>query len=72
MNKLLGMVGTTVGGGLIGAGIQRSQMFGNKLSSGLSKMVGKSGLKFDETTWVFLVCGLVVLALGVYFTSKRK
>lgn len=72
MNKLLGMVGTTVGGGLIGAGIQRSQMFGNKLSSGLSKLVGKSALKFDETTWVFLVCGLVVLAFGVYFTTKRK
>lgn len=72
MNKLLGMVGTTVGGGLIGAGIQRSQMFGNKISSGLSKLVGKSGMKFDETTWVFLICGLVVLALGVYFTTKRN
>jgi hypothetical protein len=47
-------------------------MFGNKISSGLSKLVGKSGFKFDETTWVLLICGLVVLALGVYFTNKSK
>jgi hypothetical protein len=72
MNKFLGMIGTTAGGGLIGAGIQRSQMFGNKLSSGLSKMFGHSAYKFDDTTWLFLVSGLIVLVAGVYFSTKRK
>jgi hypothetical protein len=72
MNKLIGMIGTTIGGGLIGAGIQRTYSFGNKLSSGLSKAFGKSGFKFDETTWTFLICGLLVLAIGVYFSTKKR
>jgi hypothetical protein len=72
MNKLLGLIGTTLGGGLIGAGIQRTQMFGNKFSSGLSKAFGGSSLKFDNTTWIFLVCGVLVLAAGVYFSSKKN
>jgi len=72
MNKLIGMVGTTLGGGLVGAGFQRSQMFGNKVSSGMSKMFGGSSLKFDQTTWVFIVCGIVVLAVGVYFSAKKS
>lgn len=71
-NKLIGMIGTTVGGGLIGAGVQRANMFGNKLSSGLSKAFGQGGFKYDNTTWIFLVCGLIVLVAGVYFTLKRK
>lgn len=72
MNRLLGIIGTTVGGGMVGAGIQRTYMIGNKMSSGLSKMFGKSGLKFDSTTWALLVCGVLVLAIGVYFATKRK
>lgn len=72
MNKLIGMIGTTVGGGLIGAGIQRTYSFGNKLSSGFSKMFGHSALKFDDTTWTLLVCGVLVLLVGVYFSLKRK
>lgn len=72
MNKLIGMLGTTLGGGLIGAGIQRSQMFGNKFASGMSKLFGGSSLKFDNTTWIFLVCGVLVLAAGVYFTTKKN
>ncbi len=72
MNRLIGMAGTTVGGGLIGAGIQRTYMVGNKISSGLSKLVGKGGLKFDNTTWTLLVCGLLVLAVGVYYSTRRK
>lgn len=72
MNKLIGMVGTTLGGGLVGAGIQRSQMFGNKLSSGMSKVFGGSSLKFDRTTWIFLICGIVVLVIGVYFSTKKN
>jgi len=72
MNKLIGLICTTVGGGLIGAGIQRTYSFGNKLSSGLSKIFGHSALKFDETTWTFLICGVFVLIVGVYFSLKRK
>ena len=72
MNKLLGLIGTTLGGGLIGAGIQRTQMFGNKFSSGFSKMFGGSSLKFDNTTWIFLICGIVVLAAGVYFSTRKN
>ncbi len=72
MNRLLGIIGTTLGGGMVGAGIQRTYMIGNKFSSGVSKMFGKSGLKFDSTTWALLICGLLVLACGVYFATKRK
>lgn len=72
MNKMIGMIGTTLGGGLIGAGVQRTYMLGNKISSGLSKLAGKGGLKYDSTTWTLLVCGLLVLAAGVYFSTRRK
>jgi LPXTG-motif cell wall-anchored protein len=72
MNKLIGLIGTTLGGGLIGAGIQRTYSFGNKMSSGFSKMFGGSSLKFDDTTWYFLIGGALVLLVGVFFTLKRK
>jgi hypothetical protein len=72
MDKLIGMIGLTLGGGLIGAGIQRTYMVGNKLSSGLSKMMGKGGLKFDNTTWTLLICGALVLMAGVYFSGKKR
>jgi LPXTG-motif cell wall-anchored protein len=72
LNKLLGLLGTTLGGGLVGAGIQRTYMFGNKLSSGLSKMMGKSSLRWDSTTWTLLIIGILVLAAGVWFTMKKK
>ena len=72
MNRLIGIIGTTLGGGMVGAGIQRTYMIGNRLSSGLSKLVGKSSLKFDNTTWMLLICGFIVLALGIYFSTKRK
>jgi len=72
MNRLIGMAGTTLGGGLIGAGIQRTYMVGNKLTSGLSKLAGKGGFKFDNTTWTLLICGLLVLAVGVYYSTRRK
>ena len=72
MDKLIGMIGMTLGGGLIGAGIQRTYMVGNKLSSGLSKMMGKGGLKFDNTTWTLLICGVLVLLAGVYFSGKKR
>lgn len=72
MNRLIGMIGTTVGGGLIGAGIQRTYTIGNKISSGFSKLFGKSGLKFDETTWTLLICGVIVLCIGVFFSTRRK
>ena len=71
-NKLLGMIGTTIGGGLLGAGIQRTYMFGNKLSSGLSKLVGKGGFHYDNTTWALLVCGAVVLVAGIWFSLRKK
>lgn len=71
MNRIIGMVGTTIGGGMIGAGIQRTYLVGNKISSGLSKLAGKGGLKFDRTTWVLLICGLAVLAAGIYYSSKK-
>jgi uncharacterized membrane protein YedE/YeeE len=72
MNRFIGMIGTTVGGGLIGAGIQRTHMLGNRISSGLSKLVGKGGLKFDRTTWVLLVAGVIVLCAGIYFSTRKK
>ncbi len=72
MNRIIGMVGTTIGGGMIGAGIQRTYLVGNKISSGLSKLAGKGGLKFDRTTWVLLICGLVVLVAGMYYSNKRN
>ncbi len=72
MNKLLGIIGTTLGGGMIGAGIQRTYMIGNKLSSGFSKLLGKSSMKFDSTTWTLLICGFIVLAVGIYYSAKRK
>ena len=71
-NRFIGMIGTTVGGGLVGAGIQRTYTFGNKLSSGLSKMFGKSGLHFDSTTWTLLICGVIVIAVGVWFSLQKK
>jgi hypothetical protein len=71
-NKMIGMIGTTLGGGLVGAGIQRTYMAGNRISSGLSKLLGKGGLKFDNTTWTLLICGILVLAAGVYFTTRKK
>ena len=72
MNKLIGMICTTGGGGLIGAGIQRTYSLGNKLSSGFSKLFGHSSFKFDDTTWTFLICGVLVLIVGVYFSLKRR
>lgn len=72
MNRLIGIIGTTLGGGMVGAGIQRTYMIGNRLSSGFSKFFGKSSLKFDNTTWLLLICGLVVLAIGVYYSTKRR
>lgn len=72
MNRLIGIAGTTLGGGLIGAGIQRTYMVGNKISSNLSKLLGKGSLKFDNTTWTLLICGLLVLAVGVYYSNQRK
>lgn len=72
MNRFAGMIGTTLGGGLIGAGVQRTQMAGNKLSSGFSKLVGKGGLKFDETTWELFILGALLLIAGVYLSSRRK
>jgi len=72
MNKLMGIIGTTLGGGMIGAGIQRTYLVGNKLSSGISKLMGKSSLKFDQTTWVLLICGVLVLAVGIYYSGKKN
>lgn len=72
MNKLLGLLCTVLGSGMIGAGVQRTYMLGNKVSSGLSKLMGNGGMKFDETTWILLVCGAVVLIAGVYLSLKRK
>lgn len=72
MNKLIGMLGTTIGGGLIGAGIQRTYSFGNKLSSGFSEFLGKTSLKFDDTTWTLLICGAAVLLIGVYFSMRKN
>lgn len=72
LNKFLGMIGTTVGGGLFGAGIQRTYMVGNKLSSGFSKLVGKGGLHFDGTTWALLICGAIVLVAGIWFSLRKK
>lgn len=72
MNRLAGMIGTTAGGALIGAGIQRTYLLGNKLASGLSKLAGKGGFRFDSTTWTMLVCGALVLAAGVYFSTRKK
>jgi hypothetical protein len=71
-NKLIGLLGTTLGGGLIGAGMQRTFMAGNRLSSGLSKMFGGSGISFDHTTWYFFVGGAITLLVGVFFSLKRK
>ncbi len=71
MNRILGMIGTTIGGGMIGAGIQRTYLVGNKLASGLSKLTGKGGLKFDRTTWVLLLCGVAVLVAGTYYSNKK-
>ncbi len=72
MNRIIGMIGTTIGGGMVGAGIQRTYLVGNKLASGLSKLTGKGGMKFDRTTWVLLICGLIVLASGVYYSNKKN
>lgn len=71
MNKLIGMIGLTAGGGLVGAGIQRTYMIGNKMSSGLSKLFGNGGHKYDNTTWTLLVCGVIVLIIGVYFSARK-
>ena len=72
MNKIIGMLGTTIGGGMVGAGIQRTYLVGNKLASALSKLTGKGGMKFDRTTWVLLICGVFVLACGVYYSNKKN
>jgi hypothetical protein len=72
MNRLAGMIGTTAGGALIGAGIQRTYLFGNKLASGLSKLAGKGGFRFDDTTWKLLICGTLLLAVGVFFSTRKK
>lgn len=72
MNRLLGILGTTLGGGMIGAGIQRTYLIGNRLSSGLSKLMGKGGMKFDNTTWILLVCGVIVLSVGLYYSSRKR
>lgn len=71
MNKLIGLIGTTLGGALIGAGIQRTYMLGNKISSGISKLMGNGGMQFDNTTWVLLICGALILVVGVYFSGKK-
>jgi len=72
MNRLLGILGTTLGGGMIGAGIQRTYLIGNRLSSGLSKLMGKGGMKFDNTTWALLVCGVIVLSVGLYYSARKR
>ena len=72
MNKLYGILGTTLGGGMIGAGIQRTYLIGNKLSSSLSKLMGNGGMKFDNTTWVLLICGVIVLFAGLYYSTRRR
>ncbi len=72
MNRLLGMIGTTAGGGLIGAGIQRTYSVGNKLTSGFSKLFGQGRFNFDDTTWTLLICGIAVLCVGVYFSTRRR
>ena len=71
-DALFGMIGTTLGGGCVGAAIQRTQLFGNKLSSGLSKLAGKGSIKLDETTWALFAVGAVLLATGVFFTLRRR
>ncbi len=71
-NRLLGMVGTTIGGGMIGGGVQRTYLLGNQVSSALSKLTGKGAFNFDTATWVLLLGGLAVLAIGVFFTLKRR
>ncbi len=71
MNKMLGMIGLTVGGGLIGAGVERGYIITQRVGSKITKALGQ-GIKFDQTTWVLLICGLVILVFGVYFASKRK
>lgn len=76
MNKLIGMIGTTAGGGLIGAGIQhtydRNIRVGSKIMSELSKLSGKSGFKLDNTSLTLLLCGIAVLIVGVYFSTQKK
>jgi LPXTG-motif cell wall-anchored protein len=66
------MIGTTVGGGMVGAGIQRTYMAGNRIASGFSKLIGKSSFKFDQTTWVLLIGGIIMLGFGVAFSLKKK
>lgn len=72
MNKLIGILGTTLGGGMIGAGIQRTYLIGNRLSSSLSKLVGKGGMKFDNATWFLLIAGVLVLCAGLYYSTNKR
>lgn len=72
MNKLLGMICLTAGGGLVGAGIQRTYLVGNKIASGMSKLLGKGVPRFDETTWVFLIAGGLVLLAGVWLSLNDR
>jgi hypothetical protein len=72
MNKLIGIIGTTLGGGMVGAGIQRTYLVGNRISSGISKLLGNGSAKFDSTTWMLLVIGVFVLIVGIYYTMKKR
>lgn len=72
INRIIGIIGTSVGGGLLGAGIQRTYMLGNKISSGFSKLMGKGQYKFDNLTWEFLIIGAVLLVIGIFFSLRKK
>jgi hypothetical protein len=72
LNRLIGIVGTTVGGGMIGSGIQRTYLLSNRVSSTVSKLFGQGSLKFDRTTWVLLLGGFVVLIIGLLFSFRQS
>ncbi len=71
LNRLIGIVGTTVGGGMIGGGIQRTYLLSNRVSSTVSKLFGQGSLKFDEITWLLLLGGFVVLIVGLLFSLRK-
>ena len=57
---------------MVGAGIQRTYFTGNKIASALSKLAGNSGVNLDRTTWILLICGVLVFCAGVYYTNKKR
>lgn len=74
MNKIISMLCLVSGGGLIGAGVQRTYLVGNRIASGFSKMFGSGVPKFDQTTWIFLVAGVLLILAGVWlsFSGNRR